>query len=90
MIDINTWLDNFLKILNDTFAERVWFVGLQGSYGRGEAGVGSDIDVVVILDKLTSLDIKKYNSFLDSLPDREMLCGFLSGKDELFAWEPSC
>ena len=37
MIDITAWLDGFLKVLNDTFGNRVWFVGLQGSYGRGEA-----------------------------------------------------
>ena len=26
---------------------------------------------------------------LDSLPDRELICGFLSGKEELLNWEPS-
>ena len=44
MIDINAWMKNFLKSLNETFANRVWFVGLQGSYGRGEATETSDID----------------------------------------------
>jgi len=34
-----------LQILNETFANRVWFVGLQGSYARGEACDTSDIDV---------------------------------------------
>lgn len=50
MIDITAWTKNFLQTLNETFANRVWFVGLQGSYGRGEATETSDIDVVVILD----------------------------------------
>ena len=50
MIDITAWMSNFLKKLNTDFADRVWFVGLQGSYGRGEATAISDIDVVVILD----------------------------------------
>ena len=89
MIDITAWMDGFLKALNDTFGNRVWFVGLQGSYGRGDATETSDIDVVVILDELSALDIQAYNAMLDSLPHRELICGFLSGKDELLHWEPS-
>ena len=89
MIDITSWLNKFLKLLNETFVNRVWFVGLQGSYGRGEANDTSDIDVVVILDELSSSDIKIYNALLDSLPHRDMICGFVSGKDELLHWEPS-
>ncbi|MBQ3017675.1 MAG: nucleotidyltransferase domain-containing protein, partial [Clostridia bacterium] len=52
MIEINAWMKEFLQTLNETFANRVWFVGLQGSYGRGEATETSDIDIVVILDQL--------------------------------------
>ena len=89
MIDITTWMQKFLHSLNETFANRVWFVGLQGSYGRGEARDTSDIDIVVILDELTALDIQKYNTMLDTLPNRELICGFVSGKDELLHWEPS-
>ena len=89
MIDINDWINRFLKILNDTFGERVWFVGLQGSYSRGEARDTSDIDVVVILNQLSAADIQKYNAMLDTLPNRELICGFVSGKNELLDWEPS-
>ena len=89
MIDITTWTDDFLKAVNETFENRVWFVGLQGSYGRGEARDTSDIDIVVILDELSSSDIQTYHAMLDSLPHRELICGFLSGKDELLGWEPS-
>ena len=89
MINITTWLDGFLKALHDTFEGRVWFVGLQGSYGRGEATETSDIDVVVILDELSASDIGEYKAMLVTLPHRELICGFLSGKDELLGWEPS-
>ncbi len=82
-------MDLFLGVLSDTFAERVWFVGLQGSYARGEATETSDIDVVVILDELSASDIYSYNSMLDLLSHREMVCGFISGKDEILNWEPS-
>ena len=89
MIDIATWMQNFLQTLNETFRDRVWFVGLQGSYGRGEATETSDIDVVVILDELSAMDIQTYNKMLDTLPHRELICGFLSGKDDIMNWEPS-
>ena len=89
MIDIATWMDGFLKAVNELFGNRVLFVGLQGSYGRGEARDTSDIDIVVIFDKLSFTDIQKYNTMLDSLPNRKLICGFISGKDELMNWEPS-
>ena len=89
MIDITTWMQSFLQALNEAFGERVWFVGLQGSYGRGEARDSSDIDIVVILDELSASDIKAYNAMLNTLSHRELICGFLSGKNELLHWEPS-
>ena len=89
MIDINGWMNDFLQKLDEVFANRVWFVGLQGSYGRGEATETSDIDVVMILDELTVADIQTYQDMLDTLPHRELICGFVSGKDEILNWEPS-
>ena len=89
MIDISTWMNDFLQKLNHKFENRVWFIGLQGSYGRGEACNTSDIDVVVILDELSAMDIQTYNAMLDNLPHRELICGFVSGKEELLTWEPS-
>ena len=89
MIDISAWMKTFSQKLNDTFGNRVWFVGMQGSYGRGEANETSDIDVVVILDELSAADIGAYNAMLNTLPERARICGVLSGKDELLLWEPS-
>ena len=88
MVDITTWMNDFLQNLNHTFENRVWFVGLQGSYGRGEATETSDIDVVVILDELSAMDIQTYNNMLDTMSHRELICGFLSGKKEVMNWEP--
>ena len=48
--------------LRKIFGNRIWFVGLQGSYGRNEATEQSDIDAVVILDKVTLEDIKAYSA----------------------------
>jgi len=89
LIDITAWISQFLQTLNENFGDRVWFVGLQGSYSRGEAKETSDIDIVVILDELSVADIQTYNTMLDSLPHRELICGFLSGKEDILNWEPS-
>ena len=89
MIEINGWMQTLLHALHETFSNRVWFVGLQGSYGRGEATDTSDIDTVVILDELSAADIQAYHAMLDPLPHRELTCGFLSGKKEIMNWEPS-
>ena len=87
MIDITSWVQEFTRMLTGVFGNRVWFVGLQGSYSRGEATDTSDIDMVVILDELTVADIHAYNAMLDSLPHRELICGFLSGKREILNWD---
>ena len=89
MIDISAWMDQLLKELHIAFGQRLWFVGLQGSYGRGEATEHSDIDAVVILDHLSACDLQTYNALLDRMPYRELSCGFISGKEELLHWEPS-
>ena len=89
MIDIKTWIKDFTEKVEQTFANRVWFIGLQGSYGRDEATATSDIDVVVILDELRVNDLKTYRDMLDTLQNRQLICGFISGKDELLNWEAS-
>ena len=89
MIDISSWTKEYLRALEENFGPRVWFVGLQGSYGRGEATESSDIDMVVILDELTPADIHAYNAMLNTLPHRELICGFLSGKKEIANWDPA-
>ncbi len=89
MRDISLFMDTFLQALQTAFPDRIRFVGLQGSYARGEATEGSDVDLVVILDKLSAGDIATYNGMLDTLPHRELLCGFLSGKAEITNWEPA-
>ena len=49
-----------------THLDRIWFLGLQGSYGRGEAGDQSDIDVVIILDTVSASDLETYAMLLEA------------------------
>lgn len=87
MIEIKNWMKHFLQALDAHFGERAWFVGLQGSYGRGEATEASDIDIVVILNELTSRDIQTYKRMLEGLPNSELIYGFLSGRKEILNWD---
>ena len=89
MIDIKTWVPQFVNKVEQSFGNRIWFIVLQGSYGRNEATDASDIDVVVILDELRIDDLKTYRDMLDTLPNRDLICGFISGKAELLNWEAS-
>lgn len=85
--DIDVWMKTYLSKLKTLFGSRLLFVGLQGSYGRGEAADSSDIDAVVILDHAAAQDLKAYSAMLDTLPNGEKVCGFISGRQELINWE---
>jgi len=87
--DVGTWMKTYLDKLKALFGARLLFVGLQGSCGRGEATGDSDIDAVVILDHVSPEDLQAYGAMLDTLPDREKVCGFISGRQELVNWERS-
>lgn len=86
---IHMWMRDYQKTIERQFGNRIWFIGLQGSYGRGEATEQSDIDVVLILDHVSAEDLQAYSRLLDALPNRKKVCGFVSGKEELLAWEPA-
>ena len=88
-MEIGNWMDAFAAAVRQAFGARVYCIGLQGSRARGEANEDSDIDVVVILDEWRAEDWQRYEAVLDSLPERDKVCGFVSGKRELLAWEPS-
>ncbi|MDD3168738.1 MAG: nucleotidyltransferase domain-containing protein [Eubacteriales bacterium] len=87
--NIDTWMKGYLGELKSLFGSDLLFVGLQGSYGRGEATDSSDIDAVVILNHATPGDLKAYSAMLDTLLNRKKVCGFISGWQELINWERS-
>ena len=85
-IDLASWKGEYLNAVKARFGGRVLFVGIQGSHGRGEAGEGSDIDMVLILDRVTVTDLEAYDEAISALPHRERICGFVSGREELACW----
>lgn len=87
--NLEEWLNIAIEKLQKTFSEKLLFVGLQGSYNRGEATPESDVDLVVILDKLSFEDLKQYRQIIDEMPYKELACGFISGRKELQNWSKS-
>lgn len=86
MIKIEQWMKLYQKAVEESFGQRVLFIGLQGSYSRGEAGENSDIDVVLILDRVSLDDLDDYQRAIAHLPHRPLICGFVSGQEELKNW----
>lgn len=84
--DITAWLHEISGKIQAVFGCRVLFVGYHGSYRRHEATEDSDVDMVVILDRLSFDDLKKYQEIVASMPYSEKACGFIAGRDELVAW----
>lgn len=90
MLDMVSWTEQWkTAVLREFGAERVRFLGIQGSRARGEARDNSDIDAVVILDSFDVADAERYRSCVSGLQEREKLCGFVSGEAELSAWPRS-
>ena len=89
MFNLEDWLVEIVGKIRGHFCKRVVFIGLQGSYKRGEATAASDVDLVVILDEFRSEDLKAYREIVRSMPDYEKACGFISGRAELQNWSKS-
>lgn len=88
MFDVNDYIIRLVDKLKATFGSRLLYVGLQGSYLRGEANENSDIDVMVIIDDISVSDLSEYRRIISSLEMSDKSCGFICGKDEMLQWNP--
>ena len=86
--NIENYLEKLISRCKDSFGERLVYVGLQGSYLRGEATENSDIDVMIVLDGFSVEDMKTYRDILKEIGWYEKSCGFICGKEELTNWNP--
>ena len=88
MFDLDNYLDNLISACKLSFGDRLLYVGLQGSYLRGEEREDSDVDVMIVLECFSIADMDAYREILKSLGYFEKSCGFICGKDELMRWNP--
>ena len=88
MFDLNKYLDALILNCQSAFGERLLYMGLQGSYLRGEARENSDVDIMVILDRFSVQDMDTYRRILKKTGFYEKSCGFICGKEEMNRWNP--
>ncbi len=88
MFDLDKYLADLILKCRSAFGERLLYMGLQGSWLRGEAHEDSDIDVMVILDRFSVRDMDTYREILKGTGFYERSCGFICGKEEMKRWNP--
>ena len=88
MFKVDVYLNSLIDLLKVYFKERLLYVGLQGSYLRGEATDHSDIDIMVVISDMSVADLAKYREAISSLEDYDKSCGFICGIEELKNWNP--
>ena len=80
MFDLDKYLADLILNCRSAFGERLLYMGLQGSWLRGEAHENSDIDIMVILDRFSARDMDTYRGILREIGFYERSCGFICGK----------
>ena len=88
MFDLEDYLQKLIAACQSAFADRLLYVGLQGSYMRGEATDQSDIDVMIILEDLSVADMDVYREILKQIGNDVKSCGFICGREEMMRWNP--
>lgn len=88
MVDIENYIRQLTELLKRQFDSRLLYVGLQGSYLRGEATDNSDIDIMVVIDELSVVDLDAYRTAIQSLEHFDKSCGFICSKEDIANWNP--
>ena len=88
MFDVEEYIQKLIGECKNAFAERLLYVGLQGSYMRNEANEKSDIDVMLILEDFSVEDMDLYRELLKRIGNDEKSCGFICGREEMKRWNP--
>jgi len=88
MLRIDEYIDRLIDTLKEAFGERLVYIGLQGSYLRGEETKNSDIDVMAVIDNISVEDLKTYQKALVLIGNFDKSCGFICSKADLEYWNP--
>lgn len=88
MLRIDEYINELIDTLKEVFGERLVYIGLQGSYLRGEETKSSDIDIMAVIDNISVGDLKTYQKALISVGNFDKSCGFICGKADLEHWNP--
>ncbi|HAS04334.1 MAG TPA: hypothetical protein DCR71_00990 [Dehalococcoidia bacterium] len=84
--ELDLWLEKLSESLKKNFGARLLLVALVGSRARDDSNAQSDVDINVILDKVTSDDTTLYRDIIDDMPDEYYACGYLGSLDKIKIW----
>lgn len=82
LVDIKDYTKRLTDELKAEFGDRLLYIGLQGSYLRGEATPDSDIDIMLVLDEIHAADLSIYRRILEELGEYDRACGFVCGNEK--------
>jgi len=88
MFRVEEYMAELIASMQKKFGDRLKYVGLQGSYLRGEATEGSDLDVMVVIEGLSVQDLRDYRGMIMKMQDYDKSCGFICGTEDLKNWNP--
>ena len=88
MINVDGYISELIQLLQKRFGSRLCYVGLQGSYLRGEATECSDIDIMAVIDGLSVADLDVYRESIEAMGDFDKSCGFICSREDLCHWNP--
>ena len=88
MFDIENYVARLTEQLKEKFGDRLVYVGLQGSYLRGEARDSSDIDIMAVIDDMSVADMAAYRGIIEGMERFDRSCGFICSKEDLANWNP--
>ena len=88
MFKAEEYIQTLTQRLKNEYKNRLVYIGLQGSYLRGEATENSDIDIMVVIRDITVTDLTTYKNIILKLQDYDKSCGFICGLQELQNWNP--
>lgn len=86
MYDVRNYTGLLVNELRNIFGKRLVYVGLQGSYLRGEETAESDIDTMVVIEDFGIDDMEKYRAVIESIKDKDYSVGFVCDKAALAEW----
>ncbi|MCJ7821593.1 MAG: nucleotidyltransferase domain-containing protein [Armatimonadetes bacterium] len=85
-VAVERWLSEFVSRVLGAFGPRVVCVLHHGSWARGEGGPESDIDTIVVLDRIEAEDLDVYRGVIDGMPNSgRWASGLLNSVAELRA-----
>ena len=88
--DMEVYLQKLLAACKQAFGADLLYMGLQGSWRRGEATEHSDIDVVVVLETFGTEQMRTYRRILEQVGFEERSCGFITKPAASSAAATSC